>query len=150
MKQGLTKSEIARVFALYWGQKVLLPAPGAKKLVEINYYRMQHLEKDDTDYHLALIPIYKLINHLDQYIFIKKILHSCEWDNPITGREFIISVSNNICENKCHNLLWEAFQYLIKYGYAVPLYFGPDHPCNGKTAIELGIAIDVTLMTFEK
>lgn len=37
-----------------------------------------------------------------------------------------------------------VFQYLISKGYDVPLFFGIDHPCNGKTAIELGIAIDKT------
>jgi len=34
------------------------------------------------------------------------------------------------------------YQDLIHKGYAVPIYFGPDHWANGKTAIELGIAID--------
>ncbi len=32
------------------------------------------------------------------------------------------------------------YQYLMKQGYAVPLYFGPDHWANGKTALELEIA----------
>lgn len=36
---------------------------------------------------------------------------------------------------------WKAYQYLISKSYAVPLFFGIDHPCNGKTAIECGIAI---------
>jgi hypothetical protein len=35
---------------------------------------------------------------------------------------------------------YEAYQYLISVGYAVPLWFGIDHWANGKTAIELGIA----------
>ena len=35
---------------------------------------------------------------------------------------------------------YEAYQYLIQQGYAVPLFFGIDHWANGKTAIELGIA----------
>ena len=38
---------------------------------------------------------------------------------------------------------WQ-FQYLIQKGYAVPLFFGAGHWANGKTAIELGIAIDKT------
>lgn len=38
-----------------------------------------------------------------------------------------------------------AYQYLISKGYAVPLWFGVEHWANGKTAIELGIAIDKTL-----
>lgn len=39
----------------------------------------------------------------------------------------------------------DIHQYLISKGYALPLYFSPNHPCNGKTAIELGIAIDKTI-----
>jgi hypothetical protein len=35
-------------------------------------------------------------------------------------------------------------QFLIQRGYAVPLFIAPNHPDNGKTAIELGIAIDKT------
>lgn len=35
-----------------------------------------------------------------------------------------------------------AIQYLISKGYDVPLWFGIDHWANGKTAIELGIAIN--------
>jgi len=35
-----------------------------------------------------------------------------------------------------------AYQELIKMGYAVPIYFGLNHWANGKTAIELGIAIE--------
>jgi hypothetical protein len=32
-------------------------------------------------------------------------------------------------------------QYLISIGIAVPLWFGIDHPLNGRNAIEVGIAI---------
>jgi hypothetical protein len=35
-----------------------------------------------------------------------------------------------------------VYQYLISRGYAVPLWFGVDHWANGKTAIELGIAVE--------
>jgi len=37
------------------------------------------------------------------------------------------------------------FQQFILWGYAVPLYFGPNHWANGKTAIQLNIATDKTL-----
>lgn len=39
----------------------------------------------------------------------------------------------------------EIFQQLFLWGYAVPIYFGINHWANGKTAIELGIAVDKTL-----
>lgn len=37
-------------------------------------------------------------------------------------------------------------QYLTQQGYAVPLFIAPGHPDNGKTAIELGLAIDSTTL----
>jgi hypothetical protein len=43
---------------------------------------------------------------------------------------------------------WQ-FQYLIQKGYAVPLFIEPNHPLNGKTAIELGLAIDKTTINFK-
>lgn len=33
------------------------------------------------------------------------------------------------------------YQYLISHGYAVPLFFAPNHWANGKTPLDLGIAI---------
>lgn len=38
--------------------------------------------------------------------------------------------------------VFHAYQYLIQQGYAVPLFFGVNHWANGKTAIELNIAIN--------
>jgi hypothetical protein len=43
------------------------------------------------------------------------------------------------------NQITAVHQYLILQGYAVPLFFAPNHPDNGKTAVELGLAIDATL-----
>ena len=34
------------------------------------------------------------------------------------------------------------YQQLILWQYAVPLYFGINHPCNGLNAIELNLAIE--------
>lgn len=34
------------------------------------------------------------------------------------------------------------FQFLIQRGYALPVFIAPGHPNNGKTAIELGLAIE--------
>jgi hypothetical protein len=45
-----------------------------------------------------------------------------------------------------YNERWELREYLRITGHAIPLFFGINHPCNGKTAIELGIAIDKTTM----
>jgi len=39
-------------------------------------------------------------------------------------------------------MMAERFQYLISKGYAVPLFFGLNHWANGKSPIELGLAIE--------
>lgn len=51
-------------------------------------------------------------------------------ENNMVPRWFIIST-----------IPVELYMYLISKSYEVPLFFGIDHPCNGKTAIECGIAI---------
>lgn len=40
-----------------------------------------------------------------------------------------------------NTLNWKSYQLMLKKGYAVPLFFGVNHWANGKTAIELKIAI---------
>lgn len=47
----------------------------------------------------------------------------------------------------CCNNAALILQHLIQKGYAVPLFFEPNHPLNGKTAIELNIALDKTKTT---
>ena len=62
----------------------------------------------------------------------------CENNTPIlhfVGREVLGSDYKNV-------LKWEIREYLISKGYAVPLWFGLNHWANGKTAIELEIAIE--------
>lgn len=49
--------------------------------------------------------------------------------------------TNAYCDAVACNAI-KLFQYLQSLGYDVPLYFGLDNPNNGKTAIELGIAIE--------
>lgn len=41
-------------------------------------------------------------------------------------------------------LVKNAYDFLAQQGYDVPMFFGIDHPDNGKTLTELGIAIDKT------
>jgi len=44
-----------------------------------------------------------------------------------------------------NNMGVDIFQYLNSRGYDVPLFFSPNHPNNGKTAHECGIAVYNTL-----
>lgn len=45
---------------------------------------------------------------------------------------------------RSESLHYRGYLFLVYHGYAVPLFFDVSHPDNGKTAIELGIAIDKT------
>lgn len=45
-----------------------------------------------------------------------------------------------------NNLSYMEASYLIKEGYDLPQYIDIDHPDNGNTAIELGLAIDKTTL----
>lgn len=47
-------------------------------------------------------------------------------------------------ERKIDMLSSAAFQYLTQQGVSLPLFIAPSHPYNGKTAIDLGLAIDST------
>jgi hypothetical protein len=40
-----------------------------------------------------------------------------------------------------NNYSYKLREFLKSRGYAVPLWFGIDHPCNGMTALELGLGI---------
>lgn len=42
------------------------------------------------------------------------------------------------------SISYKGVQWLISKGYAIPLFIAPNHPDNGKTAIELRLAIDIT------
>lgn len=130
MNNTLTNSEIARVFAMYYGCdfiyedanhvfKVGKTIPDGK---ESEMLLLTHLD-NITDEHASDVA-----NMLTQ------------WENPETGR----GVLKYILEEKYYHTsinLCFLFQYLASKGYAVPLFFAPGHWANGKTAIELGIAI---------
>ena len=58
--------------------------------------------------------------------FGKKIVHKLTIRNEVVIQQ--------------HNLIY-CYQYLASIGYAVPLFFGIEHWANGKTPIDLGIAI---------
>lgn len=57
-------------------------------------------------------------------------------------RGFTIGNKANGATFFCHSLHWRQYEYLREEGYAVPLWFDIDHWANGKTAIELNIAIE--------
>jgi hypothetical protein len=95
-----------------------------------------------TDEHAIIIADVLGVNASFDESKIKKVKNwitmGCYEANNFKGMEIGIRRSYNV------------FRELALLGYDFPQYFGKDHPCNGYTAIELGIAIDATLVTFQK
>ncbi|MES2428268.1 MAG: hypothetical protein V4560_14910 [Bacteroidota bacterium] len=151
MEQKLTNDEMTKVFSLYGIDAPILTIDGKGRIMTIhpkvltvslnsimqgqNLHGIDkgngglhrtYLNKDDQC-NLLLSPLSKITDEHKNDV--------CK----ITGRdagmfknEWIFRFTNNA----------KVLQYLISKGYAVPLWFGIDHWANGKTAIELGIAIE--------
>lgn len=168
----LTKYETQKIFAMYWGQyiiKVCRPEWDGKDLREVDSITM---ESDAfKDFILCLIPISEisdtdaikvaeLINdkkYTEGEIFkvvregAKISVYSSEVkhiDTPSFGFRYETKLYTDGYAVKMgtsvptYQMPYEAHQYLIQNGYNVPLFLGLDHWANGKTPIELGIAIN--------
>lgn len=146
----LTNEQIARVFAMYLGQHLLMSD-------EPYYYTrkldVQIIDGKSIDIHEAVTYGKKLLltplsstsdEHLEE---ISQIM-GCE--KHLTYQfitDFFILLGNDEMPFDESGITWNMLsvfyvtQYLIQKGYAVPLFIEPNHPLNGKTAIELGLAI---------
>jgi len=86
------------------------------------------------------------INTLQLYIICASTLNGSRTDRSIWMENGIIELYTNTGDwggSKTTSVnSFAIYQHLISKGYAVPLWFGIDHWANGKTAIELGIAIE--------
>ena len=120
----LTNEEKAKVFAMYLGCKIKCSKSGA--LADVCH---PHTCADYGHWQLVLTSLSEIT---DEHAII------C-WDieNYVCSENDILHVSNILNEMSA-----KLFQYLTSKGYAVPLWFGIDHWANGKTAIELGLAIE--------
>lgn len=163
----LTNEETAKVFAMYLGCEIKckgmnLTLTGVNKSTNTYKERVYSydLERSIVDCKLTLKPLSSISDEdaaevakiLDIYLpektFVKK--HSSGYTYlyyDFEGREqrCILFFDNNIRLVEVHDDFLRdtfIFQYLISKGYAVPLFFGINHWANGKTAIELGIAIE--------
>lgn len=141
----LTNEEIAKVFAMYQGQKVLC-FPSDDMISHwlpptiLNWDVIAGTHYSVTNTILCLTPLAKITD--EHAIEVWKV--EGNHDNiphPIAHVHTFL----NVWEQSRLNMPYNVCQYLISKGYAVPLWFGIDHPANGKTAIELEIAIDKTL-----
>lgn len=140
----LTKHEIHRIFAMYWGCDAIEDGETGK------VYSLDEIScPDDVEWgtpygpRLILRPLSKVTDE-DAIVVAKMALDKSVW-NAETGRSWLsLAVKDHISSDGYHYgpLPWDVYQYLIQRGYALPLFIAPDHPNNGKTAIELGLAIE--------
>lgn len=143
--EKLANKEIAKVFALY------LPCEakdrwGNKNITAVNFEtnRVLYSENDWGNpefWKLLLTPLDKISD--EDAIEVAKVAEYYSemqhlWDAADTGRDIVRDLFGNDIWFK--NKIF-IYQYLISKGYDVPLWFGIDHWANGKTAIELNIAI---------
>jgi len=171
----LTNQEIAKVFAMYLGSEVKVKAAhfaannnsknnegktimSPSILADCHERTFQYL-----DFLLKLTPLSKISD--EDAVQVAKILHSglsshihftVQKEDNRTDVWFGYNCVRIYHDGSIHydngNMHWansDFYQFLISRSYAVPLWHGIDHPANGKTAIELGIAIDRTPETIK-
>ena len=167
METTLDKKHIAKIFALYIGQRVLMRKPQANDLADPHAYILACVGCDNCSGYFSLddrpappSPMYPVTSFLLRLKPVSKILREDAieiWKllSPnSSGTPIAIWESGSVVEGytlKTADLTFDFPQvsleradvckYLTDRGYAVPLFIAPAHEYNGKTAIELGIAV---------
>lgn len=125
----LTKEEIAKVFAMYLGCKVKCSKSGALADVYSPYACA-----DYGYWQLLLTPLSEITD--EHAVEVARAFNSISKNiDDKSASEYgksVVEVCMQDVNTYCH---------LISKGYDVPIWFGINHWANGKTAIELGIAI---------
>jgi len=125
----LTNEEIAKVFAMYFGQNIVTsnnggngsPIHNALALYTTGMLKIKTCK-------LLLMPLSEMTNdNVKQVIKME--------------RRYGLKCLDDILQN-VYRLTYPTYIFLQSMGYDTPIYFSPNHLGNGKTAIELGIAID--------
>lgn len=140
----LTNEQIARVFAMYLNgtaKKDMKPIrmidPRGNKVL-VTLYALSSDRAYLRDAKLLLKPLSAISD--EDAIEVAKIKGFTTYVSD--GLYFINHLFKN---NKWNGLSTHyVIQFLIQQGYAVPCFIAPNHPLNGRTAIELGIAVDST------
>lgn len=138
----LTNEEIAKVLSLYIGHTVNGWYNGLEIKSIISYSNLEGLAERIKNKNGKLL-ITQIENISDEdAINVAKILytdwHLLELDDVDF---FLLERAKKYLRSEL-NYAYNVFQYLISKGYAVPLFFAPNHWANGKTALELGTAIE--------
>jgi hypothetical protein len=158
----LTNSQIAHVFAMYygcdfWKATPARPSGNNSKMDSFWLYDIFEDNRYSNDFELCKLLLTPLSAITDEdAIEVAKMIHpTIDADDlgyfiaqlKIRPDEFIYALCNPSHEiDTDHSPFgyFSAYQYLIQKSYAVPLFIEPNHPANGKTAIELGLALDKT------
>lgn len=143
MENKLTNDEINKVFHLYWGT------------TKAQIKDTQPWIYDDTKYCVELGAKLLLKNiasisdedavEVAKFCFTGVVNY---FQLAQIGRDYIdyIFLEKGLTSRRSEDIgqfdVKQIYQYLISKGYDVPLYFSPNHWANGKTAIELGLAIE--------
>lgn len=140
----LTREQKARVFAMYFGANNEIINPETELRYRVTLYQLSSLRGFEHEYKLLLSDLAS-ISDQDALELCCNLKHKRIIENPVVkhleGGVSISNISGGV-SFFWHDLKWYEREFLIMKGYAVPLFFSPDHPYNGKTAIELGIALD--------
>lgn len=144
--QQLTQEEIARVFAMY-GSATFTESKGnmsgSGPAWYVVYKYVEDERNDLSPYKLLLTPLDRISDEdaIEVANFRGFGSKSCKLLD--LGYQSSITIGNDIGSVQLFPYTdLHLSKYLISKGYAVPLFFAPNHLANGKTAIELGIAID--------
>lgn len=134
--EKLTNEEIMRVFALYGSADVMTYVPGMDpvcgKIVGIHYTQEDVIVLDqDGSWRYWPTEVKLILYHKPEP---NKVDHSLPY---IEEAMHIFDRYGNVPIGHAYKL-----QHLLKSQVAQPLWFGIDHWANGKTAIELGIAVE--------
>lgn len=141
----LTADQLARIFALYWGTPYIYKGVQQSG----NGYGTMFIYMISANSKLILTPL-SAIRDEDALEVAKIALPQTKLYEYLWFADNGKALVQTIAEGKESNyhypdaIFITIFQYLIRKGYAVPLWIDVDHPYNGKTAIEIGIAADKT------
>ncbi len=156
MENKLTNEERTRIFAMYIGSEFMYEGNEPDELYGVMKDDVAYGSDADesgegiysiSDCKLLLTPLAKISDEharaLSECCFPDGNQHDYLHGAP-TGKAIVATIKSGRQTNTFYPMarMYDCFQYLIQQGYAVPLFFGLNHWANGKTAIELGIAID--------
>jgi hypothetical protein len=161
---NLTHDQVARVFSMYLGSKVFLDETNLAEPVDDNVFTLIGVTTESIllqevgvwyklfvrfGFHSIVVPNKLLLKPLSA-ITDEDAIEFCNLfltDEGSNGGK--IETAKNEIRNSFNAGIfmceWDTYQYLIQQGYAVPIFIAPNHPDNGKTALELGLAIDTTV-----